>query len=235
MMTRRTGTLVAGMVAMAVIASGCSVVGTLGATEEVSCYVGGGRHFAKSYVDGPEMAPDQFRTTPQGAALEAFFVGGDGEVESGPYAELDGFSVVSDSYVLGYRDGLPIQDYVLDGDDVQQWGGCSPTLVHGDRVAGRWHPVQPVNPDSTTLPIRVEGGACVEPNGTNVITEVVSIDVTETAETVEIVVWTREKQFTGMCAGVGIELDATAELTAPVGDRVLLNTGIIPPAAATER
>ena len=233
-MTRRTATLVAGMLAIAVIASGCSVLGTLGATEKVSCYVGGNSPFAKSYLDGPEMTPDEFRATPQGAALEAFFVGGYGEVEAGPYADLDGFSMVSDSYVLGYRDGVPIMYYILDGTDIEAWGGCNPTLVYGDRVAGRWYPVQPVDPDSTTLPIRVEGGACVEPNGTNVTTQIVSVDVTETAETVEIVVWTREKRFTLMCAGIGIELDATAELDAPINGRTLIDAGRIPPVPVAE-
>jgi hypothetical protein len=229
------GRILLATVAIALVASGCSFLGTLGAEEAVSCSYGGGSSFSKTYMDGPEMTPADFLGTPQGQALNAFFVGGEGEVEAGPFTELDGYSIVSESYVLGYRDGVPIQDYTLSGDDVQQWGGCNPTLVYGDRVAGRWHPVQPIDPDSTTLPIRVEGGACEEPDGTNIITEIVSVDVTETETTVEILVWTREKGFTGMCAGIGIELDATAELTAPVGDRVFLNTGLIPPAAATER
>jgi hypothetical protein len=100
-------------------------------------------------------------------------------------------------------------------------------------VAGRWYPAQPVDPASTTLPIRVEAGACVEPNGTNVTTQIVSVDVTETAESVEIVVWTREKRFLGMCAGVGIEIDATAVLDAPLNGRTLLDAGCIPPLPVT--
>jgi hypothetical protein len=200
----------------------------------VSCAVGGNFPFATSYADGPELTGDQFRATPQGRALEAFFVGGYGEVEAGPYPDLDGFSIVSDSYVIGYRDGIPIMDFILKDDDVRAWGGCNPTLVYGDRVAGRWHPVQPVDPDSTTLPILVEGEACVEPNGTNVTTQIVSVDVTETAESVEIVVWTREKRFLGMCAGIGIEIGTTAVLDAPLDGRTLLDAGRIPPLPVTE-
>lgn len=228
MMSRRVVGLVAGILAIAAATSSCSFIGTLGATEEVSCSLGSGPHFAKSYVDGPEMTRDEFRVTPQGEALEAFFVGGYGEVEAGPYEDLDGFSIVSDSYVLGYQDRVPIQDYSLKGNDVRAWGGCNPTLVHGDQVASRWRPAEPVDPDTTMLPIKVEGGACVESDGTDVVTQIVSIDVVETDETVEIVVWTREKSFKRMCAGIGIDIDATAELAAPLDTRILLDAGQLP-------
>ncbi len=220
--------------AVSLIASGCSWLSTLGAEEAVSCSYGGGSSFSKIYLDGPEMTPDEFRATPQGRALYAFFVGGEGEVEAGPFGDLDGFSIVSDSSVLGYRNGLPISDYIVDGDDVRAWGGCNPTLVYGNRVAGRWHAVEPIDASATVLPIRLEGSACVEGSETNIITEVVSIDVVETEDTVEIVVWTREKGFRGMCAGIGIELDATVELDSPLGDRALLNTGLIPAVSVTE-
>jgi hypothetical protein len=205
------------------------MLGTLGAEEKVACSIAGGPRFSKTYMDGPEMTHDAFTATPQGRALEEFFVGGYGEVESGPYAELDGFSIVSDSYVLGYRDGLPIMDYTLDGDDVQQWGGCNTVLVYGDRTAGRWYPVGPIDATASVLPLRVEGGACVENGETRIVTEVVSIDVVETDDTVEITAWTREKGFTGMCAGVGIEIDAEVNLAAPLGGRILLDAGLIPP------
>jgi len=178
--------------------------------------------------------PDEFRQTTQGRALEAFFVGGYGEIEAGPYAELDGFSIVSDSYVLGYRNGIPIMDYTLDGDDIQQWGGCNPVLVYGNRAASRWYPVTPIDATAATVPIRVEGGACVEGSETRIITDVVSVDVVETEDTVEIVAWTREKGFAGMCAGIGIDIDAEAELASPLGHRVLLDAGLIPPARVTK-
>ncbi|MCL1692191.1 MAG: hypothetical protein M3096_00765 [Actinomycetia bacterium] len=218
-------------VAASLVASGCSFLGTLGAEEAVSCSYGGGSPFSKTYMDGPELAPDEFRQTPQGQALDAFFVGGYGEVEAGPYGELDGFSIVSNSFVLGYRDGLPTMDYTLDGDDIQQWGGCNPVLVYGNRVASRWYPVGPIDATATVLPIRVEGGACVEESEPRIITEVVSIEVVETEETVA---WTREKGFTGMCAGVWIDIDAEAELASPLGARALLDAGLVRPAPVTE-
>ena len=230
-MTRR---LLLAVVAVSLVASGCSFLGTLGAEEAISCSYSAGSPFSKTYMDGAELTPDEFRQTPQGRALDSFFVGGYGEVEAGPYGELDGFSIVSKSYLLGYRDGIPIMDYTLDGDDIRQWGGCNPVLVYGDRTAKRWHPVAPIDAAATVLPIRVEGGACVERSKTRIITEVVSIDVVETADTVEIIAWTREKGFTGMCAGIGIDIDAEAELVSPLGVRVLLDAGLVPPARVTE-
>lgn len=226
--------LLLAVVATSLIASGCSFLGTLGAEEAVSCSYGGGSPFSKTYTDGPELTPDEFRETPQGRTLDAFFVGGYGEVEAGPYADLDGFSIVSNSYVLGYRDGIPIMDYTLKGDDIQQWGGCNPVLVYGNRTAARWYPAIPIGATATVLPIRVEGGACVEGSETRIITEVVSIDVVETEETVEIIAWTREKRFTGMCAGIGLDIDAEAELVSPLGIRVLLDAGLVPPIPVTE-
>lgn len=226
--------LVLAVAAFSLVASGCSFLGTLGAEEAVSCSYGGGSPFSKVYMDGPELTPGEFQETPQGRALEAFFVGGYGEVEAGPYGDLDGFSIVSDSFVLGYRDGLPIMDYTLDGDDIQQWGGCNPVLVYGNRVASRWYPVAPIDATATVLPIRVEGGACIEESETRIVTEVVSIDVVETDENVEIIAWTREKGFTGMCAGVGIDIDAQAELESPLDTRVLLDAGLVPPIRVTE-
>ena len=221
-------------VSASLIASGCSFLGTLGAEEAVSCSYGGGSPFSKIYMNGPELTPYKFQQTPQGRTLNAFFIGGYGEVEAGPYGELDGFSIVSNSYVLGYRDGIPIMDYTLDGDDIQQWGGCNPVLVYGNRVASRWYPDTPIDATATVLPIRVEGGGCVEGSETRIITEIVSVDVVETEETVEIIAWTRDKGFTGMCAGVGIDIDAGAELASPLGIRTLLDTGLVPPAPVTQ-
>jgi len=225
--------LLAAAVAVSLVASGCSLPGTQSTETAVSCSYGGSRPFAIVYMNGPVLTPGEFAATPQGKTLDAFFVGGEAEVEAGSFTDLDGFSIVDDGYVLGYRDGLPIEDYRLNGDDVQEWGGCNPTLVHDDRVAGRWHPAEPVDTAATVLPIRVEGGACVENGENRIITEIAEIDVAEDADAVEIVVWTRE-DFTGMCAGVGVEIDATVTLDAPLGGRTLVDTGRIPPVPATE-
>jgi hypothetical protein len=83
------GRILLATVAVALVASGCSFLGTLGAEEAVSCSYGGGSSFPQTYMDGPEMTPVAFLGTPQGQALNAFFVGGEGEVEAGPFAGAD--------------------------------------------------------------------------------------------------------------------------------------------------
>jgi len=216
------------VLALAPGAGGCSLISSFGATEQVSCSVAGNKGFDPVYLDGPQLTPSEFIATPVGAMLHGFFVGGEGEPEGGSFIESDGFSIVSDSYVLGYRDGIPVADFIIDTLDLQAWGGCNPTWVYGNRVAGRWHPVGSIDATATVLPISVEGGACVEQDGTDIITEIVEIKVTETPDTVEIVAWTREKGFRGMCAGVGIDLPAEVVLDAPLGTRTLLDTGRIP-------
>lgn len=177
----------------------------------------------------PELTSDQFLDTPQGETLDAFFNGGPGEVEGGGYLEADGFSIVSESYVLGYRDGLPISDFRLDGTDVRGWGGCRSVLVRGNQTASRWYLDSPPDPRATTIPILVEGGACVEPDGNRIITEVVEI-VVQDEDAVVITAWTRNIDMPAMCAGVGIDLEAEAVLELPLGDRTLLNGGLLPPA-----
>jgi hypothetical protein len=214
---------------VSVLAASCSLLSTFGATEQVSCSVGGGNRFDPQFLNGPDMTPAEFAATPVGSMLQTFFVGGEGAPENDAYTVADGFSIVSKSYVLGYLDGLPISDFYVEPGDIQGWGGCNPTWVDGDTAAGRWHPAESVDPMATLLPITVEGGACVEQDGTNIITEVVEIEVAETSDTVEIIAWTREKGFQGMCAGIGIDLPAEATLDAPLGTRTLLDAGRIPP------
>ena len=69
-MTRR---LLFAAVAVSLVASACSLLGTLGAEEAVSCSYGGGSAFSKTYLDGPELMPDEFQQTAQGRVLETFF------------------------------------------------------------------------------------------------------------------------------------------------------------------
>jgi hypothetical protein len=167
--------------------------------------------------------------TPQGETLDAFFNGGPGEVEGEGYLEADGFSIVSNGYVLGYRDGQPISDFRLDGGDVEAWGGCQPVLVRGDQTASRWHLSSPADPDAKEIAILVEGGACVEQDGTRITTEIVEI-VVENEDPILITAWTREVNMLTGCSGIGITLEAKAVLDLPLGDRKFLDGGLIPPA-----
>jgi len=188
----------------------------------------GSIRFPTSYLQGAEYDRAEFAATEIGGMLECFFVGGEGEPENQQYLGSAGFSVVSDSLVIGYQDDLPVTFFKLDGDRVSGWGGCQPNLVSGNLIAYRWQPAQPIQPDSLIVPIQVEGGGCVTDNETEVITEVQSIDVVESADRVEITVWVHERLVAG-CAGVGVMIDATAELAEPLGSRTLVDAGTIPP------
>jgi hypothetical protein len=214
---------------VALLASACSNLQNLDQTVKASCSVLGNDRFDLSYTDGPDLTPDEMLDTPQGETLDAFFNGGPGWVEGGGYLEADGFSIVSNRYVLGYRDGQPISDFHLDGDDVEAGGGCRPVLVRGDQAASRWHLSSPADPDAKEIAILVEGGACVEQDGTRITTEIVEI-VVENDDPVLITAWTREVNPPAWCSGIGITLEAKAVLDLPLGDRKFLDGGLIPPA-----
>lgn len=214
----------------ALLAAGCGIGIDLtsGNGEEVACSVVGTIRFPTSYLQGAEYDRAEFAATETGGVLESFFIGGEGEPENQQYLGSDGFSVVSGSLVIGYQDDLPITYFKLDRERVSGWGGCQPTLVSGNLVAYRWQPAQPIEPDSSIVPIQVEGGGCVTGNETEVITEVQSVDVVESADRVEIIVWVRERPVAA-CAGVGVMIDAKADLTEPLGSRALVDAGTIPP------
>lgn len=200
---------------------------------QASC---GGTLFHLAYTDGPQLTTDEFLATPQGQILDAFFVDGQGEPEFDTYHASDGFSIVDDDFVLGYAGRSIVSDFELDGSDVRGWGGCNPRLTVDDLNAERWSAPGSTDPDMTTIPILVQGGACVEADGTRIATEIIEIEVQERADSVLITAWTRnipppsadgDHDYT--CAGVGIELGAEAVLSQPLGDRILLDAGMVPP------
>lgn len=196
--------------------------------KEVACSVGGSPRFPTRYLEGPDLTREGFAATDLGRILESFFVGGEGEPEGGQYGAAEGFSVVSDSLVLGYRAGLPFADFRIQDDSVAGWGGCNPTLVSGDLVAYRWQPVLPVDAETRTVLIQIEGGGCVTDTGTQGITDIVSIEVIEDEDHVGIVAWARQPLWQGPCAGVGLYVDAEADLAEPLGGRTLINAGTVP-------
>jgi hypothetical protein len=178
------------------------------------------------YLRGPELTPEQFLATDIGQTLDATFIGGDAALENGAYVASDGFSIVSESLVLGYRNGLPVSFFELEGRRLMSWGigDGSVRLVSGQLSATSWHPVTPLDPAATTIAISVAGGAC----NNEIVTEIRFIEVVEADATVQVVVWTTVKPWPGICSGVGIHLDAAVSLTAPLGDRVLVDAGIFP-------
>ena len=200
---------------------------------QASC---GGMVFDLAYAEGPQLTTDEFLATPQGQILDAFFVDGQGEPEFDIYHASDGFSIVDDDIVLGYAGRSIVSDFELDGSDVRGWGGCNPRLTIDDLNVERWSAAGPTDPDMTTIPILVQGGACAEADATRIATEIIEIEVQERADSVLITAWTRNIQPPSAdgdhdytCAGVGVELDAEAVLSQPLGDRTLLDAGTVPP------
>ena len=175
-------------------------------------------------LEGPELSRSEFRATELGAAFEAFFVGGEGEGEDFAYIDAEGFTVASESLVLGYENGVPASFFRLESGEVSGWGQCGPLRVSGNVGAARWRVVLPVNAEASVVPILVSGGAC----GSQVITEVVEIEVSEDPDAVRIVAWTRDRPFEGACAGVGMEIEAEVVLAEPLGDRTLIDVGRLP-------
>lgn len=197
---------------------------------EVACSISGQTRFAAAFLEGPEFTPEEFAAaTQEGPVLAAFFLGGAGEPENHHYMASEGFTVVSEGLVLAYQNGIPFADFSIEDGGVHGWGGCRPNLVDVDLVAYRWVPLPPVDRDATAVGIGVEGGGCVVAGKTDIVTEVVSIEVTESDDRVEIIAWTRDIGDYEMCAGVGVQIDAVAELSAPLGDRVLVDAGTVPP------
>ena len=145
------------------------------------------------------------------------------------YHDAVGFSIVSDTLVLSYLDQLPAAYFVIEAGEIRNFGSCQPTYVSGELVARRWQPATTLDRATTIVPIQVEGGGCVrQGGGTETLTEVTNVMVEEHQALVEIIAWTRDKPFGVGCAGVGVMLDSTVILSAPLGDRQLLDTGSIP-------
>jgi hypothetical protein len=202
-------------------------------TGDIACSVGGFVQFPKAMMDGPQLTREQFAETDTGKLLTSFFQ--TEEAEGAFFQTARGFSIVSKSLVLTYDGVVPSWYVIIQGDRVTGWGTCGPTLVSGDLIASRWQPAVGWNRNSTVIPIKVEGGACVKNGSNEVTTEITRVDVTEQADRVDVVVWTKEKPLPGgFCAGVGVLLDSEITLSSPLGDRALYNTGFIPPTRADQ-
>ncbi len=197
---------------------------------ELACDVGGQIRFPRELLEGPRFGREEFVvTTAPGRVLDSFFSGGPGEAEGDAYARAVGFSIVSDTLILGYERDVPASFFILEDGRVEQWGGCRPILVAGDLVAARWRLARPVDPAATVLALQIDADACSTDDGNDVLTEVVSVDVTEHTDTVDVVVWVRDRPIRGSCPGGGVVVDATATLSRSLDGRSLLDAGTVPP------
>lgn len=186
--------------------------------------------FPARYLDGPELTGNDLLDTSAGQALETLFVGGDAAEEGGQFRESEGFSIVSEELVLGYKGGAVTWFFSMDENGVRGWGGCNPTHARPNQVTARWTPAGHVSAETTTFPIYVEGGACSTDSGNEITTVIESIEVEEKLDRVDVVVWTTERSLESeFCAGVGVHIDAEVVLTEPLADRSLVDAGVVPP------
>src|SRR3990172_1513632 len=196
---------------------------------EVACLAEGIR-FPASFLDGPQFTRDQFLATPTGHSFGAFFTRGPGQAANGPYLSAEGFSVVSESLVLGYSHGLPL--LLLRPTDVAiaSFPDCLLTMVVGDAVAARWVPEEPVDADATSLRVAVIAEGCTTATGTESLTELWGTSVVWDSQSVQVTVWTRPRTFSvDHCARTAVVLSEEIGLDAPLGGRALFDGGFVPP------
>ena len=174
--------------------------------------MGGEPRFPSSYLDGPTLTREEFITTPLGQELEALFVGGPLAAENRDWLLAEGFT-----FFCPLPPSSPTGRACPSSGSALSRGILPPVVVSGDLIARRWQPVQPVDREATVLPIEVEGGGCVTGTDTEITTEVVSVEVVEADDRVEIVAWTRRAGSFSGCDEVGVLMDAEARLGRPAG------------------
>jgi len=197
--------------------------------QEVACLTERVR-FSASFLDGPLLARDEFLATPVGRAFDAFFVHGPGREGNTNYLSSEGFSVVSDSLVLGYEDGLPLLIFRPTDVAIASFPRCVLTMAVGDALAARWVLKEPVDAGTTSVQIAVAAEGCITTSGTEPLTALWGFSQIEYSERVEVTVWTRALvPSDGACIRTGIVLSEEVGLGAPLGNRTLLDGGFVPP------
>ncbi len=198
----------------------------------LACSVDGSLRFPQAYANGPELTRDELLAVPIGRLLSGFSEGGGGPGETGPFEKATGFSVVSETLVLGYEDGGVASFFEVQAGAVRGWGSCSPNLVRGDSVAVRWRPRFAVTRADSVISILVDAKACDTEDGSTAITEIVAINLEESDSDVKVTVWTRDDAALSGgidCDPIGTALEAEVVLEGPLRRRVMLDGGTLPP------
>jgi hypothetical protein len=202
----------------------------------VSCTRGERDVFPESRLSGDPLSREELVDVAMGAGLaESLPVGGFGP-EEGFYSTADGFLILDDSMIGSVIDGRVVGYFYLEQRDsdwvLRSWGECTPRRIDGELVAEEWQLEQVPAPESETLEISVLGGMCA---GTDIQTEIVSVDVAETAEAVIVTVWATTPERVESCAGLGRMIPTDVVLESPVGDRPILDGGMVPAAMPRQR
>ncbi len=215
------------VVAFAVVAAACAPAPvTVPVGTQLSCSPSGPVRFDASFLQGPRFSTLEFEVTTEPGRTLRSFVRDVGELPL--YDEAEGFSIVSDTLVLAYRDRVPTAFFFLEGDRVLDWGPCRPNLVDDARFAVRWRPAGPVDPEASTVRIRADVPRCTTPDGTPSPSQVAAVDVEEGSDAVTVVVWFREPPR-GSCLPDGGRVETVVQLAGPLGDRILFDGGTFPP------
>lgn len=106
------------------------------------------------------------------------------------------------------------------------WGDCKPNVIVGDRSPATWKLVEEPSPDDAELVIDATEIACA--SGRRLKEHQVRSDVVYGADAVSIVV-SADAILGGECPG-NPPIRLTVPLDEPIGDRVLLDAAVFPPA-----
>ncbi|MEX1209172.1 MAG: hypothetical protein WEE36_11340 [Acidimicrobiia bacterium] len=179
--------------------------------------------FSVSLLDGPMLSREAFLDTDAGQVVEEYFTVGNGLGWNEGWLASEGFSLVSEELVIGYRNGLPAWDWHIAGDRVAG-GGCLLTWTLGDLTAENWSLAAATDEDDRLLAIEVGGVSC---NG-EVRTELAGVELVETAESIEVTAWVRGLGEERGCIASYVGHPAVIVMRAPIGGRSILNAGFIP-------
>lgn len=207
--------------------------GTGGA--EIACS-GMAGSFAADALEGQVLSKERLRQQPYGAALVEFFTEGEGAIEAHLFNTASEFRLLRESQEMVLVGGLReerVTSYFAvergqnDAWQVRGWGDCEPRIVEDGLKTVRWSLLAV---EGGTLRLMVHGGMCSGEEDTT--TRIADIVTTETDERVVVTVWVSEgvsESESETCAGVGVDIPAAVELDAPLGDRQLLDGGMVPP------
>lgn len=115
---------------LAVGLASCGAEAGVGVVREATC--GADVWFPESFLEGPDQGRERFAATALGRVIDDFFMAGAGVEQNALYRAAEGFSPVSDSVALGYRDGSPVSYFVIREGRMAGWGECMPRLVETD-------------------------------------------------------------------------------------------------------
>jgi hypothetical protein len=170
------------------------------------------------------LSREAFLDTEAGQVIGEFFTIGDGRFIDG-WLDAEGFSLVSEDFVLFYRNGLPAWDWHIDDGDRVGGGGCLPEWTLGELTVADWSLTAPIDENDRLIIIEVRVASC----SSEAQSELAGVELIETTETIEITAWVRPWGEERACiGGFAVGHPAVVVLRSPLGGRTVLDAGVIP-------